>query len=348
MLGYNGDPGIIYYTAMEIFHLIESRPCDEEYEIGACYFEIYNEKVHDLLSSTSHPLKVVDNMGGGVNILGMTLRTMHSADDMIDTLQEGNSHRAQQATDVNKNSSRSHAVFQVFIKKKKCIKGKQIITQETKMCLVDLAGSERASLAYKENRSKSLQREGGNINKSLLALGNCINALAVKSRKGGAVYIPYRSSVLTRILSDSLGGNCRTAMIATISPSSLSYDDTHNTLTYAHRTKGINLVPKRRSMIVGIQPRHQTLAIEALTQQNTELAEKNILLEAELARLKRQPLHPISSSMSSLDVLNSYKNALETLFAERLELRRKLLNCESELRKIEVSYNLFFLILFLN
>lgn len=341
MLGNEGDPGVTFYTAMEIFHLIQSRPNDEQYEVSVCYFEIYNEKVNDLLSASNQPLKVVDNMGGGVNILGISVCPVRDADELIDRLEMGNKNRSQQATDANKNSSRSHAVFQIFLKRKKCAKGKQIIQQDIKMCLVDLAGSERASIAYKENRSKSLQREGGNINKSLLALGNCINALAGKSRKGGSVYIPYRSSVLTRILSDSLGGNCRTAMIATISPSALSYDDTHNTLTYANRTKGINLIPKRRSMVIGIQPRHQTLALDALTQINTEQAEKIILLEAEIARLHRQPLQTISSDMSSIDILNSYSHALEKLFCERLELRRKLLECESELRKIEVSLPIY-------
>ncbi|XP_015794202.2 kinesin-like protein KIF18B, partial [Tetranychus urticae] len=289
MLGYNGEPGVMFYTAMELFHIIETKPSEEKFEVSASYFEIYNEKIYDLLTPSSQTLKVVDNMEGGVNILGLTVKSVRNADEMIETLETGNHYRAQQATDANQTSSRSHVVFQLFLRKKKCSKGNKMIQQETKMCLVDLAGSERASIAYKEKRSKVLHREGGNINKSLLALGNCINALAEKCRKGRKLHIPYRSSVLTRILSDSLGGNCRTAMIATVSPSSLSYDDTQNTLTYANRAKGINLALKRRSFLVG----EQSLAMETLRQENIALAEKNIMLENEVLRLKRMLANPI-------------------------------------------------------
>lgn len=105
-----------------------------------------------------------------------------------------------------------------------------------KLSLIDLAGSERASNTF--NRGIRLI-EGANINKSLLALGNCINALCEAGDKGGRAFIPYRDSKLTRILKDSLGGNCRTVMIACISPSLESFDETHNTLIYANRAKRI-------------------------------------------------------------------------------------------------------------
>lgn len=341
MLGSGGDPGVIYFAVMELFHNLEMRPSNEKYEVYISYFEIYNEKVMDLIGYDSKPLKVFDDEKGGVTIADLTVKTVKDADQLIAELEVGNLKRAQQATDANAMSSRSHAVFQLNIRKQKCSNGKQIIKQESKMCLVDLAGSERASVAYKENRSKSLQREGGNINKSLLALGNCINALANQTKnryhKNSKTYIPYRSSVLTRILADSLGGNCKTAMIATVSPSSFSYDDTHNTLTYANRTQGINLYVKRKSYTINVQPRYHSLAIEALQHQNTELAEKVILLQAELAKLQRMPLNPISSQMSSIDILNSYKNSIDKLLNERLDLRKRLLESESNLKKIEVK-----------
>lgn len=99
--------------------------------------------------------------------------------------------------------------------------------------MVDLAGSERGSATgFRGDRF----REGASINKSLLALGNCINALA-----DGKKHVPYRDSKLTRLLKDSLGGNCKTIIIANVSPSSLSYDDTHNTLKYANRAKHIRV-----------------------------------------------------------------------------------------------------------
>lgn len=105
-----------------------------------------------------------------------------------------------------------------------------------KLSLIDLAGSERA--AKTGNRGMRMI-EGANINKSLLALGNCINMLHENNSKGQTNYIPFRDSKLTRLLKDSLGGNCRTVMIANIAPSSSNYEDTHNTLKYANRAKNI-------------------------------------------------------------------------------------------------------------
>ena len=108
-----------------------------------------------------------------------------------------------------------------------------------KFSLIDLAGSERASNT--KNKGKRL-REGKNINKSLLTLGSCIKALSQMSEGKKTVHVPYRNSKLTRLLKDSLGGNCRTVMIANISPYIHSYDDTHNTLEYANRAKNIKTI----------------------------------------------------------------------------------------------------------
>jgi kinesin family protein 18/19 len=111
-----------------------------------------------------------------------------------------------------------------------------------KLSLIDLAGSERASKT--SNRGIRLQ-EGAFINKSLLALGNCINILYENTTKNKSSHIPYRDSKLTRLLKDSLGGNCKTVMIANVSPCSSSYEDTHNTLKYANRTKNLKTFIKK-------------------------------------------------------------------------------------------------------
>jgi len=116
-----------------------------------------------------------------------------------------------------------------------------------KLSLIDLAGSERASKTH--NRGIRMI-EGANINRSLLALGNCINALHENNSKGQTNYIPFRDSKLTRLLKDSLGGNCRTVMIANISPSSACYEDTHNTLKYANRAKNIKTTVQRNVLNV--------------------------------------------------------------------------------------------------
>ena len=109
-----------------------------------------------------------------------------------------------------------------------------------------MAGSERGSAT--SSRGQARFREGANINKSLLALGGCINALAE-----GAKYVPYRNSKLTRLLKDSIGGNCRTVMISNISPSNLTYEDTYNTLRYADRAKKIKINLKKNILSVDFQ-----------------------------------------------------------------------------------------------
>jgi kinesin family member 18/19 len=110
------------------------------------------------------------------------------------------------------------------------------VLRTSKLSMIDLAGSERASAT--KNQGERLV-EGANINKSLLALGNCINALGNHSRKPG--HVPYRNSKLTHLLKDSLGGNCHTVMIANVSPSAAHYEDTLNTLKYANRAKEIKM-----------------------------------------------------------------------------------------------------------
>ena len=132
---------------------------------------------------------------------------------------------------MNVTSSRSHAVFQVRVERRDP-KNPEVGTVG-KLSMIDLAGSERASQTH---NSGLRLLEGANINRSLLALGNCINALA-----SGSGFVPFRDSKLTRLLKDSLGGNCRTMMIANISPSHLCYEDTLNTLKYANRAKNIRV-----------------------------------------------------------------------------------------------------------
>ena len=159
-------------------------------------------------------------------------------------LKKGNKNRTTEETDANGTSSRSHAILQIIVSSKE--KNKNILNNNEirygKLNLIDLAGSERASVT----KNKGLRLlEGANINKSLLTLGNCINALYDKNQKGNKIYIPFRDSKLTRLLKDSLGGNSRTVMIANISPFIYNFDDTYNTLKYAERARCIKTKIKR-------------------------------------------------------------------------------------------------------
>ena len=237
MLGDDENPGIMSLTFGELFKKIKNLP-DREYVIKLCYLEIYNENIKDLLINNSPNLELREDPNKGLIINGITEIITNSGEHILSILKKGNKNRTTEATNINQTSSRSHAILQIIVSYKE--KDKNINNNNKikygKLSLIDLAGSERASAT--KNRGMRLI-EGANINKSLLALGNCINALCESNLKGTKPHIPYRDSKLTRLLKDSLGGNSRTVMIANVSPFIYSFDDTYNTLNYADRAKHI-------------------------------------------------------------------------------------------------------------
>lgn len=222
MLGNGEVPGVTFLTMQELFNQIEVLSAERQFDIGISYLEVYNEQVMNLLTK-SGPLKLRED-SNGVVIGGLQLKPIHCADELLSLLTFGNQNRTQHPTDANAESSRSHAIFQVHIRITMKTTG---VKRLAKLSMIDLAGSERGSSTKCVGQRF---KEGASINKSLLALGNCINKLA-----DGCKHIPYRDSNMTRILKDSLGGNCKTVMIANVSPSSLTFEDTYNTLKYATR-----------------------------------------------------------------------------------------------------------------
>lgn len=261
----------------ELFHQIEQLSEDRKFDIGISYLEVYNEQVMNLLTK-SGPL-VLREDSNGVVVSGLVLKQIHNADELFDLLVIGNKNRTQHPTDSNAESSRSHAIFQVHIR---MTDKKSSVRRMVKLSMIDLAGSERAQ----STKCVGLRfKEGANINKSLLALGNCITALA-----DGRKHIPYRDSNLTRILKDSLGGNCRTLMIANISPSSLTYEDTYNTLKYASRAKNIKTTLQKNVLGTNMPKEFllkkynmQTSELDKLKSENEKLKERVKMLESELA-----------------------------------------------------------------
>uniref|UniRef100_A0A8D1ECP2 Kinesin-like protein n=1 Tax=Sus scrofa TaxID=9823 RepID=A0A8D1ECP2_PIG len=235
MLGSEGDPGIMYLTTMELYRRLEARREEKRFEVLISYQEVYNEQIHDLLEPKG-PLAIREDPDKGVVVQGLSFHQPTSAEQLLGMLTRGNRNRTQHPTDANATSSRSHAIFQIFVKQHDQVPGLTQALRVAKMSLIDLAGSERASSTHAKGERL---REGANINRSLLALINVLNALA--DAKGRKSHVPYRDSKLTRLLKDSIGGNCRTVMIAAISPSSLAYEDTYNTLKYADRAKEIKL-----------------------------------------------------------------------------------------------------------
>lgn len=236
MLGTAEKPGLMLMTIVDLFCKAEELEASRVYKIKLSYMEIYNEVLRDLIHPSKEVMDLREDPHRGMVVAGLSEIMPTSPEEVVSAIRLGNKRRTCEPTEANQTSSRSHAVLQIYVEHKDRSAGVSAEITTAKLSLIDLAGSERAS--HTQNRGLRLI-EGANINRSLLALANCINALSEGSEKGGKMHIPYRDSKLTRLLKDSLGGNSRTVMIACISPFSGSFDDTSNTLKYANRAKNI-------------------------------------------------------------------------------------------------------------
>lgn len=230
------QPGIIFLTMQELFERIADRTEEKVTEVSLSYLEIYNETIRDLLSPTNTPkggLMLREDANQTVSVAGLSSHHPQNVQEVMDMIVRGNESRTMSPTEANATSSRSHAVLQINVAQKERNADVNEPHTMATLSIIDLAGSERASAT--KNRGERLI-EGANINKSLLALGSCINALCDPRKRN---HVPYRNSKLTRLLKFSLGGNCKTVMIVCVSPSSQHFDETQNTLRYANRAKNI-------------------------------------------------------------------------------------------------------------
>uniref|UniRef100_A0A8C2G3A8 Kinesin-like protein n=1 Tax=Cyprinus carpio TaxID=7962 RepID=A0A8C2G3A8_CYPCA len=221
--------GIIPRIAQDIFDHIYSMDENLEFHIKVSYFEIYLDKIRDLLDVSKTNLAVHEDKNRVPFVKGCTERFVSSPEDVMDVIDEGKSNRHVAVTNMNEHSSRSHSIFLINIKQENVETEKKL---SGKLYLVDLAGSEKVS---KTGAEGSVLDEAKNINKSLSALGNVISALA----EGTKTHVPYRDSKMTRILQDSLGGNCRTTIVICASPSVFNEAETKSTLMFGQRAKTI-------------------------------------------------------------------------------------------------------------
>uniref|UniRef100_A0A8B9H9K1 Kinesin-like protein n=1 Tax=Astyanax mexicanus TaxID=7994 RepID=A0A8B9H9K1_ASTMX len=220
--------GIIPRIVQDIFNYIYSMDENLEFHIKVSYFEIYLDKIRDLLDVSKTNLSVHEDKNRVPYVKGCTERFVCSPEEVMDTIDEGKSNRHVAVTNMNEHSSRSHSIFLINVKQENTQTEQKL---SGKLYLVDLAGSEKVS---KTGAEGAVLDEAKNINKSLSSLGNVISALAE-----GTAYIPYRDSKMTRILQDSLGGNCRTTIVICCSPSSFNEAETKSTLMFGQRAKTI-------------------------------------------------------------------------------------------------------------
>ncbi|XP_035524408.1 kinesin-like protein KIF2A isoform X2 [Morone saxatilis] len=229
--GKNQDcsKGIYALSARDVFLMIKKPNYKKlDLQIFATFFEIYSGKVFDLLNRKSK-LRVLEDGKQQVQVVGLQEREVKCTEDVLKLIEVGNSCRTSGQTSANAHSSRSHAVFQIILRRRGKMHGK--------FSLIDLAGNERGADTSSADRQTRL--EGAEINKSLLALKECIRALGRNKP-----HTPFRASKLTQVLRDSfIGENSRTCMIATISPGMASCENTLNTLRYANRVKELTVDP---------------------------------------------------------------------------------------------------------
>lgn len=251
--------GVSVMSIKHVFeYLEEARGNNLTSVVKMSYLEVYNECLRDLLNPNSEgqQLTIIEDPKRGIVVPGLKEHPVDSAQEALKLILSGNKKRTMSQTKSNEFSSRSHAVIQVMLERKAT--GKQLLGTRGKLSIVDLAGSEKESYEIKGAQQRM---EGGNINRSLLALASCIKILTEKGKKK---FVPYRDSKLTRLLKDSLGGNAMTVMIACVTSSFIQYDETVNTLKYASQARKIKNPVKRNITVNDDQSAKFKLEIQKL------------------------------------------------------------------------------------
>ncbi|KNA10715.1 hypothetical protein SOVF_141490 [Spinacia oleracea] len=331
---YNGEDnatGIIPQVMQTIYSRVESMKGSTEFLIRVSFIEIFKEEVFDLLEASPPaiskgdtakpcgparvPIQIRETVNGGITLAGVTEAEVRSKEEMASYLKRGSIARATGSTNMNSQSSRSHAIFTISMEQKKtakCAEGSNGYSTDdilsAKLHLVDLAGSERAKRTGADGMRL---KEGIHINKGLLSLGNVISALGDEKKRKEGGHVPYRDSKLTRLLQDSLGGNSKTVMIACVSPADTNAEETLNTLKYANRARNI-----QNKAVINRDP----------------IAAQMQTMRSQIEQLQTELLFYRGDSGVSFDELQILKHKISLLEQSNAELQRELqerhISCE--------------------
>lgn len=325
------QPGVIFLTMQELFERIADRTDDKVTEVSLSYLEIYNETIRDLLvpGGSKQGLMLREDANQAVSVAGLSSHHPQSVQEVMDMIVRGNEYRTMSPTEANATSSRSHAVLQINVSQKDRNADVNEPHTMATLSIIDLAGSERASAT--KNRGERLT-EGANINKSLLALGSCINALCDPKKRN---HVPYRNSKLTRLLKFSLGGNCKTVMIVCISPSSQHFEETQNTLRYANRAKNIQTKITRNVYNVNRHVKDFLVKIDEQMAMINELKEQQKNYEAvAFAKFKKKDEKREMVSREGIARIRSAYEHSEKERSERTSNMKKLRQIERRIAMI--------------
>ena len=334
MVGYGANKGIVPISCEEIFKRIANNKDPAiHYEVEVSMLEIYNEKVQDLLVPINKRppsgLKIRESKALGVFVADLTKYPVSSYEEISNKMEEGYQNRTIGSTLMNNTSSRAHTIVTVEFKQVQQV-GKTKSEKLSKINLVDLAGSERANST---GATGERLKEGCNINKSLLILGNVINTLADKaSGKKKDVLPPYRDSALTRILQNALGGNSKTVMICALSPASINYEETLSTLRYADRAKKI------QNKAVINESEHDKV-VRLLKEENNDLKKKIEELSKKLlggGTIVEEDKEAFRELKAQYDETQKLCENMSKTFSERLEEAKKA-DKELGIEKVDIN-----------
>ncbi|KAL5209439.1 hypothetical protein ABZP36_005062 [Zizania latifolia] len=332
--------GVIPRAVRHIFDVLEARKAD--YSMKVTFLELYNEDITDLLATEDQSrfpedrqkraISLMEDGKGGAVIRGLEEIVVYSPSEIYSLLEHGSARRRTADTALNKQSSRSHAVFSIYIHVKETTVGNQELMKCGRLNLVDLAGSENiARSGAREGRA----REAGEMNKSLLTLGRVITALVEHSG-----HVPYRDSKLTRLLRESLGGKAKTCIIATVSPSIHCLEETVVTLDYAYRAKSIRNKPEANQKVcksVMLKDLYQEM--EKIKQDVKAAREKNgIYIPQERFIVEEAEKKIIRDRIESLELdLESKRKEVDKFKGLYLAEQEHRLDLESQNKELKVN-----------
>ena len=272
MMGNGQNAGLYSLTVEDIFYRKSKNQ-----RVFVSFYEIYCSQLYDLLHDRAK-LILREDGNANVNVVGIMQVEVSNPDELIQCIERGNEQRITSATSANYDSSRSHSILQIRILEDQ--------TEIGKLCFIDLAGNERGADTY--DNDKQTRLDGAEINKSLLALKECIRAL-----DQGGKHTPFRGSKLTLVLKDSFIGNCKTMMIANISPSNSCCELTLNTLRYADRVKELSAVKS------GSAKKEANLSDNLMLPRQTKTKQTNIEVPEKLTKesnpMMEKPPRPIEN-----------------------------------------------------
>ena len=342
--------GVIPRMMQYVFYLIEQANSDIEYSVKCQYYQIYNEKIQDLLDIRKKDLAIREDKNKGIWVEDCTEIYVSSQEEMYAVFKEGSNNRTVSATNMNKGSSRSHSLFVVTLFQRNTITGS---SKTGRIYFVDLAGSEKMAKTGIEGGTGL--KEAQNINKSLMTLGMVINSLTE-----GAKHIPYRDSKLTRVLQESLGGNSMTNLVITCSPNFMNQSETMSTLRFGQRAKLIknkvvaNTQQSVKELMIKLKKAEERIImLEKVIQGkggniNIENIDKNgkceecKIIAGQLNYVKNE----LITTMSENEELNKYKEELSDEIKEKnneiIKLNEMIQNIEFQLEGYKEENNNYY------